>query len=96
QGQAAVAAAAAASLVLGAKPLVPSALVAVLRKFRPQLAGLGPVAPVQAGLSLAQRLALKTGAGGGGAGPQEQQDAQEFLHFLLDHTHEELLQLRKV
>jgi len=27
---------------------------------------------------------------------QEQQDAQEFLHFLLDHAHEELLLLRKV
>lgn len=26
---------------------------------------------------------------------QEQQDAQEFLHFLLDHAHEELLALRK-
>lgn len=32
----------------------------------------------------------------GGVQHQEQQDAQEFLHFLLDHAHEELLLLNKV
>lgn len=31
----------------------------------------------------------------GGVQHQEQQDAQEFLHFLLDNAHEELLTLRK-
>lgn len=40
-------------------------------------------------LTLAQKLSR-----GKGAGQREQEDAQEFLTFLLDSTHQELLKLR--
>ena len=47
--------------------------------------------PVCAGkeLTLAQKLSR-----GKGTGQREQEDAQEFLTFLLDSTHQELLKLR--
>lgn len=79
-------------LQMGGKPLIPSMLNSVIAAFNPQFASAASSAPAPgAKLSMAQMLALKSAGA-----VQEQQDAQEFFNFLVDHAHEEVLLLRNM
>ncbi|KAF5842969.1 hypothetical protein DUNSADRAFT_3562 [Dunaliella salina] len=76
---------------LNARPLVPSSLSDVVRRFSPQYAA-AEAAQANGKMTMAEKISLKRGTS---VQQQEQQDAQEFLHYLLDTAHEELLLLRK-
>lgn len=85
------------SAVLGGKPLNPIMLHEIVSKFNPRRASALSSAPAANGkLSMAQMMSAKNAASGSSSSlEQEQEDAQEFLQFLVDVAHEELVQLSK-
>ncbi|MEW5308384.1 MAG: hypothetical protein WDW38_000351 [Sanguina aurantia] len=77
-----------AVLQMGGRAFAPSMLNDVVRTFAPRHAQ----APALAGAksSMAQKIAVSSNSA-----RQEQEDAQEFLQFLIDNVHEEIMGLRK-
>eukprot|EP00879_Flechtneria_rotunda_P031356 GHRR01034246.1.p1 GENE.GHRR01034246.1~~GHRR01034246.1.p1 ORF type:complete len:395 (+),score=178.44 GHRR01034246.1:731-1915(+) len=84
------------SAVLGGKPLSPSMMNGVVAAFNPKRAKSLSDIPAGANgrLSQSQMNSYKQAAATGNLEQQEQEDAQEFLQFVVMAAHEEVLKLR--